>query len=817
LPSLLPLLRKNGQIDKAGPGDVLAGLTHVLASGQLVEARGENWIVARQDSYEACTVVTLEGTGSNAGRRLKLISPFDRLRIVKRGRLHRRSRPAVLTIARAAIAGARPVDGLWSAANARITLLPYQLEPALAVLGGTTRVLLADAVGLGKTVQAGLILAELRARGLVDRALVLTPAGLRHAWAEELRDRFGFTPAVLDQAALASQSWLAAADVNPWSCHDIIVASIDFVKRPDVLRSVAAVPVDLVIADEAHHLTPGSDRGAAVEILSTQAAWVILVSATPHSGDEAAFAYLQSLGAQNDRLAIFRRTRTDAGMPQQRRSSLLAVTPAPAEATMLDAVDRYTTAMWRAQGMADASVRLVAMTLRRRAASSAAAVLRTLTRRRDLLSHQGEARLSQPSLPWEEMEDGDTDAADQVLATRGLDDVTEELRQLDHLIRLAEAALASPSKLRRILRLRARIPEPVVIFTEYRDTLGALVSALAPTCALVVIHGGLPIDVRREAIERFTRGDADVLVATDAAGEGLNLQHRCRLVINVELPWNPLRLEQRVGRVERVGQKRRVHAVHLFHRDTVEDAVLARLERRRFRAAVALDHAGEAWISEGDIAAMVFDGTPGEPRAVPSLASVHVSHAEREAGRLAAQRVWGLSAIVGRRPVWTAPRHGEPAPRLVYLATTRHVGSTGLTIEDSLDATIVELVRTPLDRAEWRRLVQALERFTFRSSGRWQFDRARVEHIESALRPFRAAVLARLGAIRLTLARSRRRQWQASLFDRRIERDEERRVETLNTIEAHLARKMELITQLTPVGELVRRCFIAAWTLRDRS
>ncbi len=284
-----------------------------------MEARGERWIVARQESYDACTAVTLEGLGSSAGRRLKLISPFDRLRILDTSRPHRRSRQQVLRVARRAIAEVRPVDGLWAAAPARLRLLPYQLEPALAVLGGATRVLLADAVGLGKTVQAGLILAELRARGLVDRALVLTPAGLRHGWADELRDRFGLTAAVIDQSALTAHSWLAAADVNPWSCHDIVVASIDFVKRPDVLAAVAAVPFDLLIADEAHHLTPGSDRGAAVEALSLRTPWVILASATPHSGDEPAFAYLQSLGAHSERgqrLAVFRRTRADAGLPQ---------------------------------------------------------------------------------------------------------------------------------------------------------------------------------------------------------------------------------------------------------------------------------------------------------------------------------------------------------------------------------------------------------------------------------------------------------------------------------------------------------------------
>ncbi|MGH9384377.1 MAG: hypothetical protein ACRD2N_08850, partial [Vicinamibacterales bacterium] len=125
-----------------------------LLVGEVVEARGEHWIVARTESYDLCTLFALEGFGPSTSRRITLIAPFDRLRILRKRRLGCRSRQQVLRVARGALAGARLVDGLWTAADARIDLLPYQLEPALAVLAGATRVLLADAVGLGKTVQA---------------------------------------------------------------------------------------------------------------------------------------------------------------------------------------------------------------------------------------------------------------------------------------------------------------------------------------------------------------------------------------------------------------------------------------------------------------------------------------------------------------------------------------------------------------------------------------------------------------------------------------------------------------------------------------
>ena len=151
----------------------------------------------------------------NAGVRSTLVAPFDTIAAVAAKKPLRRKRDSTLRAALAAIASARPPRGLWTAAAAKVDLLAYQLEPALAVLGGATRVLLADGVGLGKTIQAGLILCELRARGLVDRALILTPAGLRDGWAAELRHRFGLQPAVFDQSTIAGELPRPARRIQP--------------------------------------------------------------------------------------------------------------------------------------------------------------------------------------------------------------------------------------------------------------------------------------------------------------------------------------------------------------------------------------------------------------------------------------------------------------------------------------------------------------------------------------------------------------------------------------------------------------------------
>ena len=282
-----------------------------LETGSLLEVRGERWLLINSASHGAATILTLEGRDrTNANQRLRVIDPFDRARRVTSSKPKRRPRRAVLRTALGAIVDARSPAGLWTAADASIDLMAYQLEPALAAVSGATRLLLADAVGLGKTIQAGLLLSELRERGWIERALIVCPAGLRDTWARELASRFGISATILDQAAVAERVAALPPGANPWAGHGVAIASIDFIKRAEVLAALEAEPLDLLIADEAHHLTPGTDRGAAVTRLASRATWCAMLSATPHSGDEAAFAYLQNIGARGDPLAIFRRRRS---------------------------------------------------------------------------------------------------------------------------------------------------------------------------------------------------------------------------------------------------------------------------------------------------------------------------------------------------------------------------------------------------------------------------------------------------------------------------------------------------------------------------
>jgi superfamily II DNA or RNA helicase len=700
-------------------------------AGSIVHVRGEDWRVARVDAYEGCAILTLDGGAARPP--LRIIEPFDRPRL-RRLKAQRRPRRVVLRAALGAIAGARPPLGLWTAADAAIDVLPYQLEPALAVLRGATRVLLADAVGLGKTIEAGLILAELRARGWVERALILCPAGLRATWATELQQRFNIACAVLDQAAIAETMAALPPGVNPWSGHATIVASIDLAKRDDVRAALDGIAFDVLIADEAHHLTPGTDRGDTVRRLASRTPWCVFVSATPHSGDAAAFDYLCNLGGHGDGLTIFRRSGPDAGRNADRRERVVRVRPSADETETLAAAAAYARAIWRQHGSRDPAVRLIAITIARRAASSPLALRRTLIRRLSLLSTASEPE--QAALPWEEPDGSDADMPATLLCRPGLDDARSERDTLEELVRrLADARAAKIDWLLRFL-LRAR--EPAIVFTEYRDTLDAVLAALPASLCARSICGAHPPELRQHAVDAFNGGGVDVLVATDTAGEGLNLHRRCRLVIDMELPWNPVRLEQRLGRVDRLGQQRRVHALRLVYPNSIEARVLDRVRARRV-------------VSEAEVARWVFDGEPDAADPAWSPRSAAVPAAVAEAARLQRQRRRPVSQAV-RHVASVARRWREDAP---FLAVHR------VTFTNSLGAVLAEYPSAHLVDGH------AADRLDAALAARIHRHQAEIDH---DLSPLRAAIADRISRIQAQIAGGdSARVIQRSLFDGRAE------------------------------------------------
>jgi superfamily II DNA or RNA helicase len=731
-------------------------LHSALSAGQRVVVRDERWTVLYSEEFESGRVLKLRGIdGGNYNELRTVLAPFDVVSPDAAGRVVRqRSRRTVLRCIAHSVASSLPWDEAWTAARARIDLHAWQLEPAMAAVTGTMRILLADGVGLGKTIQAGLIVAELFARGLAERALVLTPASLREQWANEL-ERLGLRAAVFDQAAIAAAAAQLPPDVNPWKSRPLIISSLDLVKRMEVRAAVEVTPFDVLVVDEAHHLTPGSDRGAVVSALAARVPWVVLCTATPHSGDAHAYDYLTRLGdVAGEPLQIFRRmTRPSDG--RRRRSRLLLVHPSAAERALLEATRGYAATLKR--HAAHPGARLVGALIARRAASSALAAASTVTRRLALLASSA-APDAQPPLPWTESDDDEDDVDERMLSGVGLTDVASERTLLQHLQTLAKAASPRSSKVAVIRRLLRRTTEQAIVFSEYRDVVLEVAEALGDMTAVATLHGGMLQQQRRAVVAAFNRGAVRVLVATDAAGEGLNLHARCRLIVNIELPWTPLRLEQRIGRVDRIGQTRRVHAIHLAHRDSYEGTVIARLERRRARANTPFDETLE---NGGSLVA--------QARRLHELArNVHAV-----------------------RDIVYAPR----GPRTEYAAlmlafTVPLLDAGGRTFERR---TVVLTARSPRPAVS-----RALVRLLARDDGVRAFVArsclATLSERQLLARASGDGIAARLMRVVSALQDARRAEpWQGSLFDRRHEQ------------QAHLlaAQQLELVTQLN------RRCRMA--------
>ena len=559
--------------------------TEIFEPGEVIWLRQRRWRVDR--TYTTRGIVRLDLSGR--GERRTLLLPFERperLAATDRPRWvrpqHARARLAAI-VARACAATA-PATML----HARLTILPFQLEPVLAILDGARRVLLADEVGLGKTLQAALIIAEVLARNPIARVLVLTPASLLRQWADELLSRFGLASQIASRERLETAAREVTAGENPWRAPGVWLTSPDFVKQSHVLAALPPEPWDVVVIDEAHAFTGESDRHSCARDLARQTRRLLLLTATPHSGDEARFERLIALGqlASEDTLTVFRRTRKTLGLASPRRVRWIRIGLTAAEKAVLDALDSFEWTTLRAAGRdRAATAQLLLAVFRKRSLSTLASLSASIDRRRAWLDGRADGNAGSAFQGRLAFDDDDVSAADWtgLTAETGLDPGRER-RWLQRLRTLTLAARPDDSKIRRLRRLLLRSREPVVIFSEFRDSIDALYVQFNSIRRLAVVHGAqTPAEFTRE-LRAFLDGPADVLLATDVAGQGLNLHTRARWVVNLELPWNPLRLEQRAGRVDRLGQTRTPHVTALVARHPAEWEILRRLAHRTFAA-----------------------------------------------------------------------------------------------------------------------------------------------------------------------------------------------------------------------------------------
>ncbi|NOK33187.1 DEAD/DEAH box helicase family protein [Corallococcus exercitus] len=644
-----------------------------LLPGTEVRARGLLW-----------EVVTVEAAGDQQRHRLRcmegalrglemdFLAPFERLEPNSRkltperpGRLnHFRLYHQAFLLEQELGPGA-----LLNAQPGRLKLAPYQLVPVMRALRlPRPRLLLADGVGLGKTIEAGLVISELLARRRAHRILIVSPAGpLLRQWRQEMRERFGLRFRGLDAAAMQEIRYATEQGTNPFDHVALGLISIDFAKQEKVLKDLERSHFDLVVIDEAHHcarLGPVGDfedsqRRKLSELLARQSDGLLLLSATPHDGFDSHFASLVELldpslctgngGLRGERWRAhvvrrlkghLRDPKTNEELFPERKVLPIAVGPEEKKRTqyarlqraLLELVSPHLKSALKQRRYGDV---LAFIALLKRSVSTVAACLETLKvvhdRFRELVERGGEAAEARKErlrtlrdyrrrlerygvLSFEEEQDQALleaeDMAAELLereivdltagtrvARRKLEREAEVREGLERLIGLAEAALGEDPKLdalvAQIVEIREAEPDAnVLVYTEYADSQRAVGVALEVAKKrkklageVLLLSGADPDDQRAAITERFRTEGSLVLVSTDATSEGLNLHNHCHHLVHLELPYNPNRLEQRNGRIDRFGQKHTPVVRYLYLNATFEHRLLMRLiakyERQR--------------------------------------------------------------------------------------------------------------------------------------------------------------------------------------------------------------------------------------------
>ncbi|MBX9864942.1 MAG: DEAD/DEAH box helicase family protein [Hyphomicrobium sp.] len=600
---------------------------------------GEWWHSTDHD--EPCRVVDVDTLWGQAtclvwlprrGTAVRVLQ--KRLVPLKAGEHHLLQRLSYVSAA-ARIADALERDELVAPLEGTVIPLPHQLLALQrAISGDRIRYLLADEVGLGKTIEAGLILRELKIRGLVRRILVVAPAGLVLQWQSEMKTHFGedFRLILPGTFAALRQAGAVGEDENLWRMQHQVICTVDSVKPMDTRRGwsqdqiarynrerfedLVSAGWDLIIVDEAHRLGGSTEQVARFKLgdaLSQAAPYLLLLSATPHQGKSDAFRRLIGFldpdalpgddAITREAVAPFvirteKRRAIDANenpLFKPRFTQLVPIEWGSAhteQRALYDAVTEYVRDGYnRAIKEKQTAVGFLMILMQRLITSSTAAIRTALERRLTVLElPQGQLSLFPEDVgeDWSSL-DGQQQF-DTILRTRlkGLKDERKEVELLLSAARRCEAEgpdVKAEALLDRIQLQQREENDPtlkVLIFTEFIPTQAMLANFLEHRGFTVVsLNGSMDLEERRQAQRRFA-GDAQILLSTDAGGEGLNLQF-CHVIVNYDLPWNPMKIEQRIGRVDRIGQKHIVRAMNFALEGTVELRVREVLEQKLAR------------------------------------------------------------------------------------------------------------------------------------------------------------------------------------------------------------------------------------------
>jgi ERCC4-related helicase len=619
--------------------------TAELDVGQLVRVRGQQWVVSDlstaalpSDELAAATLpgrtlVTLTSVSEDdLGEELSVVWEIEPGRaVIPSGALPDVPDPdawddpqtlgALIDAVRWGTVASVDVTTLQAPFRAGIQIKDFQLEPvAKALRMPRVALLIADDVGLGKTVEAGLVIQEMLLRHRARRVLVVCPASLTIKWREEMRDKFGLDFVILDAVALKDLRRSHGLQANPFTVHPRMIISLPWLRTPrvqrlldEVLDGTARHPgfVDLLVVDEAHHVAPPAPakgrRGYAVDSLQTQAVrrlseysqHRVLLSATPHNGYSESW---QALLEVVDRNRFARGVEPDAAalrevLVRRLKDEIVDADGHPEFATRLPAelleVD-YTDAeraghalLSRYAALRTGSPRrndLVTLLLKKRLFSSPAAFAKTLDQHaRTVHGLTGPDAGDPLDVDYDWQDEPDDAAGSEAEGALLLGTATALSAQansaLTELQQWAQARVGpADSKAERLVTELATLCRPdgawneerVVVFTEYRDTqvwLAGLLNARGlGGDHLGLLYGGMDTRAREHLKAAFQaspdRHPVRILLATDAASEGIDLQAHCSRVIHYDIPFNPNRLEQRIGRVDRFGQSDPVHVAH---------------------------------------------------------------------------------------------------------------------------------------------------------------------------------------------------------------------------------------------------------------
>ena len=516
--------------------------------------------------------------------------------------------------------------GLLSSLASGVIPLPHQLHVLNRVMeNNTIRYILADEVGLGKTIEAGMVIKELKARGLIQRILVVCPTGLVTQWASEMQEKFHEKFNVILPSDFDTIRRLTDNE-DVYGQYDQVISPMDSIKplekragwtdekvekyNEERIYSIINSGWDLIIIDEAHRVAGSTGEVARYKLghlLSQASPYLLLLSATPHNGktepflrlvrllDEEAFPNAKSIVKEQVARYLIRTEKREAidnngnKLFKNRITHLVTLNWDERHTMQRELYSMVTEYVSKTYNKAlrnrkkNMCLIFLLIIMQRMVTSSTAAVRQSLERRLAVLKNQATklGSLTEEDLAELDIEDNVEEALEAISL-----DTDEEIAELERIISTAkQAEYQHPDvKVEHLLNTVDEIlsedeMQKIIIFTEFVATQEYLQRILKDRgYTVTILNGSMGIDARNAALHEF-RDKTSIFISTDAGGEGLNLQFS-NIIINYDLPWNPMKIEQRCGRADRIGQTRDVHIYNLIIEDTVENRVRQVLEEK---------------------------------------------------------------------------------------------------------------------------------------------------------------------------------------------------------------------------------------------